>query len=137
MTWSAVDVGHVGRFSSDGRLLERLTAKAGYYQSPVWAPDGKSIAFIGSNDIGTERAGFAPHDGGELHLLSIKHRELTVLPVSARFGGPISFSGNGDTLFFVMHTYSRFGAQLASVSPHGFDVDKWGIKCCSQQQIID
>src|SRR3546814_11311645 len=55
VTWSAVEGGHVWRFSSDGRVLERLTAKAGYYQSPVWAPDGKSIAFIGSNDIGTER----------------------------------------------------------------------------------
>src|SRR3546814_6732639 len=99
VTCSAVEGVHVCRFSSDGRVLERLTAKAGYYQSPVWAPDVKSIAFIGSNDIGTERAGFAPHDGGELHLLSIKHRELTVLPVSARFGGPISFSGNGDRIF--------------------------------------
>src|SRR3546814_17154790 len=58
VTWSAVEGGHVWRFPSDGRVLERLTAKAGYYQSPVWAPDGKSIAFIGSNDIGTERAGF-------------------------------------------------------------------------------
>src|SRR3546814_20007347 len=46
VTWSAVEGGQVRRFSSDGRVLERLTAKAGYYQSPVWAPDGKSIAFI-------------------------------------------------------------------------------------------
>src|SRR3546814_11998484 len=49
VTWSAVEGGHVWRFSSDGRVLERLPAKAGYYQSPVWAPDGKSIAFLGSN----------------------------------------------------------------------------------------
>src|SRR3546814_9556059 len=54
VTWSAVEGGHVWRFSSDGRVLERLTAKAGYYQSPVWAPDGKSIAFIGSNDRSEE-----------------------------------------------------------------------------------
>src|SRR3546814_20340305 len=81
-----------------------------------------------SDLIGTERAGFAPHDGGELHLLSIKHRELTVLPVSARFGGPISFSGNGDRIFFVMHTSSRFGAKLASVSIDRFDVRESGIQ---------
>src|SRR3546814_19877173 len=67
----------------------------------------------------------------------IKHRELTVLPVSARFGGPISFSGNGDRIFFVMHTSSRFGAKLASVSIDRFDVRESGIQIGSPNTRIE
>lgn len=67
----------------------RLTTAPGADNSPRWAPDGKTIAFV-SDRSGSAQVWLLPLDGGEA-------RQLTKLPVDV--SGPI-WSPKGDRLAF-------------------------------------
>jgi dipeptidyl aminopeptidase/acylaminoacyl peptidase len=66
----------------------------GHDSSPVWSPDGKTLAFLSSRD-GNSQVYFLPMDGGEA-------REMTHLSTGADI---VKFSPDGETIAFTSSVY--------------------------------
>jgi Tol biopolymer transport system component len=88
-----------GGSDSDLWLLdvERLTSTrltfGGRNQWPVWAPDGKRIAFASSRN-GSTQAYLTKIGGGSEEQLT--HAPNTIIPLSWSSGGTLALSGQGD-----------------------------------------
>ena len=67
---------------------------SGHDSSPVWSPDGKTLAFLSSRD-GNSQVYFLPMDGGEA-------REVTHLSTGADI---VKYSPDGKTLAFTSSVY--------------------------------
>lgn len=121
VSWSESRGGHVWRVPAIGGTPERLTSRIGYYQTPVWSPDGKKLVFIGSDDIAIKRPGYTVHvHGGKLHVLSLADRTIHQLPVLARLGHPPSFSEDGQRIWYVPYAdISDVQVQVHSIGIDG------------------
>ena len=78
--------------SSGGEALQLTTS--GHDSSPVWSPDGKTLAFLSSRN-GNSQVYFLPMDGGEA-------REVTHLSTGADI---VKYSPDGKTIAFTSSVY--------------------------------
>jgi imidazolonepropionase-like amidohydrolase len=103
-TWGP-DGGHLWKVPSKGGEAIQLTKAAGYYQTPTWSPDGKSIAFVGHPDVTLTRPGFTTLvAGGNIQILSIADGRIEKLPALARAGHPLAFTADGRRIHYVEFT---------------------------------
>jgi imidazolonepropionase-like amidohydrolase/Tol biopolymer transport system component len=129
-SWSETDGGHIWRVPASGGVPEQLTSVAGYYETPVWSPDGKSIALVGSSNLSEVRPGYsATAYEGSLILISVEDRLVRRLPVPARLGNPPTFSSDGTRIRYAPYKGggSRRQFHVYSVSPDGNDIRDEGL----------
>ena len=91
-----------------GQSLVRLTQDDWVKSSPVWSPDGRSIAYITAEDgvYGIQHLAVIPATGGPVQLLT---RGLE------RWVDDFSFAGNGEWIYL---SYEQLGgSHLARVRP--------------------
>jgi len=88
--------------NTDGTGLRKMTAGEKLDGSPVWSPDGKTVAFV-SNRSGSEQIYLLSMDGGE-------PRKLTAISTGA--GDPV-WSPDGKWIAFVSSVYPECGADDA------------------------
>lgn len=123
VTWSEVQGGHLWRVMADGSRAEQLTRTPGYYQAATWSPDGEEIAFLGSDDLATQREGTdaGPYYGGNIYLLSLKSRATRQLAAYPRLGTRLSFSKSGKRIYFTpFNNWPSVGAvKLSSIGVDG------------------
>ena len=82
-------MGNLFRVSSDGGMAELLTSNAAYDFSPVWSPDGQTIAFA-SNRYGNFDVFTIPAMGGEAMRLTFHSADEI----------PSAFSPDGKSILF-------------------------------------
>ena len=101
-TWSTKEGGNIWRARTDIQFAEKLTTVAGYYRTPVWAPDGQSLIFVGSDDMVQDRPGFDVYTyKGTLRRLTISNHRIRELPQAARLGDAPVLSADGSRIFYV------------------------------------
>src|SRR5271163_1035557 len=87
------NAGNIWAVRTSGGDAVQLTS-GGHDSSPVWSPDGKTLAFLSSRD-GNSQVYFLPMDGGEA-------REVTHLSTGADI---VKYSPDGKTLAFTSSVY--------------------------------
>jgi dipeptidyl aminopeptidase/acylaminoacyl peptidase len=87
------NAGNIWAVRTSGGDAVQLTS-GGHDSSPVWSPDGKTLAFLSSRD-GNSQVYFLPMDGGEA-------REVTHLSTGADI---VKFSPDGKNIAFTSSVY--------------------------------
>ena len=87
--------GHIYLVSSSGKGMRRLTNSKAGESSPVFSPDGKTLAFVSARQTGKPQIWLLPLAGGEA-------RRLTNLSTGA--WGPV-WSPNNKTIAFASKVY--------------------------------
>src|SRR5277367_1442760 len=87
------NAGNIWAVRTSGGDAVQLTS-GGHDSSPVWSPDGKTLAFLSSRD-GNSQVYFLPMDGGEA-------REVTHLSTGADI---VRFSPDGKNIAFTSSVY--------------------------------
>jgi Tol biopolymer transport system component len=98
--------------NADGTGLRRLTRNAVFDGSPVWSPDGRSIAFTRDRDRQTVSIHVMNADGSH-------QRRLTLLP---RRGGAPRWSPDGQKIAFVAPAGHLGAADIFVMNPDGSDL---------------
>lgn len=99
VSWSETDGGHIWRVPAAGGAPERLTRTPGYYQTPVWSPNGGHLVFVGSDDAAATRIGFSVNvHPGNVQVLDLSDRSVRSLGVQARLGHPPAISESGNRI---------------------------------------
>ena len=122
-------MGNLFRVSSDGGMAELLTSNAAYDFSPVWSPDGQTIAFA-SNRYGNFDVFTIPAMGGEAMRLTF-HSADEIPSAFSPDGKSILFSAciqdNANNIQFPSGALS----ELYSVPTQGGRIGlPKGIECC-------
>jgi len=134
-TWDDFERGHLWRIPVDGGTPERLSADAGEYVNPVWAPDGRSLIVTRGSGATARGRSWAnnswyevvsvPLDGGETGVIA---RVSTRHDGGAQAGGRrqivrASFGAEGRVYYpdEAPPDSSRRGTALVSVRPDGTD----------------
>jgi dipeptidyl aminopeptidase/acylaminoacyl peptidase len=86
---------HLWLCSTDGKTQKQLTAGKGGASSPVWAPDGKSIAFV------AKRAG----DVAQIHVIPLSGGEATQLSKLPMTPSGLKWPGDGKTIYCVVWSW--------------------------------
>ena len=103
--WVAVDVtkynmddnsssSQLWLLSTDGKTQKQLTTAKGGASSPVWSPDGKSIAFISTRGDSAQIYVISPTEG--------EAKQLSNLPMAP---SGLKWSADGKNLFCVVWTW--------------------------------
>ena len=100
----------------DGSDIRRLTKSEGFDESPVWSPDGSSIAYISTGG----RLQVMEADGSEVRMLTDSVVALGGPPVWSPKGRYIALTARADvyhqTPRYVLYTVTQDGAQLNLVA---------------------
>ncbi|MEZ5939671.1 MAG: prolyl oligopeptidase family serine peptidase [Hyphomonadaceae bacterium] len=98
-------VGSIWLADADGKTHEPIAQGRGSYASPVWSPDGRSIAFIAAED-----------GGPELRVYNLDTRATATLTRLTGGARGLAWSPNGKTLAFSAFV-EEAGASSAPLPP--------------------
>ena len=111
VTWEASG-GHVWKVKADGRSMpKKLTKTPGFYSSPVFTPDGKTIVLLRGSAI--ERLRTQAEFGGpnvpmDLMSLNANGGKITLIMPSRGLGKPF-FTDDPDRVFLNGYSYTALG----------------------------
>jgi len=134
-TWDDFERGHLWQIPVDGGAPERLSADAGEYVNPVWAPDGRSLIVTRGSGATARGRNWANNPWYEIVSVALGGGEPRVLArVSTRHDGGAqaggrrqivraSFGAEGRVYYpdEAPPDSSRRGTALVSVRPDGSD----------------
>lgn len=129
-SWNETTGGHIWRVPANGGISQQLTSIPGYYETPVWSPDGSSIAFTGSRDYRVPRPGFEDAVAfiGSLMVVSSNGGPVRELPVLAQLGHPPSFSSDGKRIRYAPADTAGHKLEVHSISVAGGDTRDEGLR---------
>ncbi|MCB0361134.1 MAG: PD40 domain-containing protein [Bdellovibrionales bacterium] len=105
--------------NKDGSNVKRMTFAGRYNSSPSWSPDGKSIAFAGTDRIKTD----PKHSFFDIFVVDVESKQLTRVTSATKPNGRAasnedpSFSPDGRHIMFVSDRTGK--NQLYIASPDG------------------
>ena len=117
------NAGNIWAVRTSGGDSVQLTS-GGHDSSPVWSPDGKTLAFLSSRD-GNSQLYFLPMDGGEA-------REVTHLSTGADI---VKFSPDGKTIAFTSSVYPDCNDDACN-SARDAEKDKSKVKAHVYEQLL-
>jgi tricorn protease len=100
-------MGDIWTVSAEGGRAERITVHEAYDDSPVWSPDGRSIAFVSDRE-GNGDVYVMPSDGGVPSKLTC-HDAWDNLQCWRRDGAAVLFTSTRDTLESELYEVSLEG----------------------------